>query len=1070
VLKRTMAKILTTAMVLTQGFNVMTTEAAAKLEIDKIAGSKSNIYLTLSEEVFVSAGSPVVATITPHGGEAINATATLKGEEFMGTDLVITPETALSFDKTYELKLEYDGDVITENFKYDILMQEDFSDDTSAKTKMKYYGNHNQTVDGMLMRQNSPYYATYAMPNLATPANAADDADGDGMADRWTDYTVEFDYIDSKTMENIEAESYTIKLASYFYVPTNCSTGGSWWLNEGSLVALKDTASVAITANPSTKTRYMVKDVTDTYSEADYISTTGGNADFCGKDVTYSASIFGTDVYNTVTDIADGTVLYSSYSQISDNLRTDEGTFAVLACVKANNNDGHPTYIDNVVAYKLEKLDIAYGENESFKSYGSKNQLVFEFENEVLDSDVEITDLSGNVINATSSYSNKLLAVKPAKDLDVDKFYYVTVKYGLGLKYSKKILVGFDVLFEENFDGKTDGDIDNVKFENNNVINEVTADGKLMITQNPYYATQVFKNYAIPEGTEWTDYTVEFQYEKDTDTEIKSVALTTLFYVSNDAPWYLNMNETKYLAVVAEQTGAYYYSEATGGKASLGYTVNEGTLQKSFDKTVIYSASLFGNNLYSNVKDLEGNVLSDAKAVVPALNKTSGRFAIQPWTQPENSNPMIDNVLCYKLKEIESPAYTDNENVVINANKEVVVAEFENDVIDAEVVITEVGSDAEISGVTSKYTTSNKTVIANLSTPLDTNKKYTISVKYGLECEKSVSKNIGFKVLFSDDFDDYNRVDDSYSTNKWKNINASRVGYDEDGNMLPGIVDGKLVANKAQSGVYPIFSNTDCATDEWSGYTVEYIVKKTDNNGDNEKWTGFFNYMYTDEELLKNAYNYDKTMNDAVIETGAVCVADILTCTNSTSIYVQKADGTVNSTDYKVAETASPGDTLDKELKISFGHVGDYFMSNMKETSGEAPLKKTNLSYIGDSFYHGKGGFAISIGNKCGYVDDVVAYKMYEIGAVEASCTALVKGTDSVSLDVKLINADGKEVKPVLALYGDYGRLIKVVSGTDALEQTITTKVDPAAVKTATLFVLDSLSDITPYSCKLIVD
>ena len=226
--------------------------------------------------------------------------------------------------------------------------------------------------------------------------------------------------------------------------------------------------------------------------------------------------------------------------------------------------------------------------------------------------------------------------------------------------------------------------------------------------------------------------------------------------------------------------------------------------------------------------------------------------------------------------------------------------------------------------------------------------------------------------------------------------------------------------------------------------------------------------MYTDAEVLSDQRNYDKTMNDAA--KNSVCVADILTCWNEASIYVKQADGTLNTNDYKRAETTPVKDAFNKELKISFGHVGDYFMSNMTETSGEAPLKKKNLSYIGDSFYHGKGGFAIALGDKSGYIDDVVAYKMYEIGDVEASCAALVKGTDSVSLDVKLINADGKEVKPVLALYGDYGRLIKVVSGTDALEQTITTKVDPAAVKTATLFVLDSLSDITPYSWKLIVD
>lgn len=1159
--KKTIAKFLTAAMVMTSIGAAVPVNAAEANTVTALHANRNNIYLTMSQDNYSEWSMPT-ATLTEYDKNGVSKE--IETEEVAFTDIensekdiTVTPKTALSLDKIYKLELKTDEETVTQYFDYKILTEvTDYSSQNAIMAKIARPQN-NWTAKNNKMRM----YSAYAFPMQPTLANA--------NLDDWTDYTVEFKYYDNESFKDSKASDIPagsteimrgsiLPQLSFYISPTakpndifterlNNMPGffGITLVKNTSTVETKGTSdkgsgTVGFMLRPDNDmVRYIAKETENestvyTAITTKWTSTTDGIASYVGKDILVSASAFGDNLYATVTNTANGDRLFTGEATIDKSaLVRDKGVFAVGINNQVIYTDSTSTkqykdgcaLVDGIVAYKAELISTDYAAEQTITPHGTKDKLIFKFGENVINAAATVTDLSGNTIEvASNSYANKELVTRLNEKLDLDKFYYVTVKWGLSLEHEKTLLIGYDVLFEEDFETIT---TDSMGSKWRTRGGSSIVDGKFQ-NNNQSYAVYLQDAYVENEQN-WKDYTVEYEFKKQNaqDVELTEARLGVMFYIRKQGNYAMNTGADvkNFGAVLASNWVNYYDTD----KQEL--QKNENSLPKTYTEDVVYSASLFDKDAYTSVYSAaNGTLIAENEIKLANINSelTYGKFGFMTWVLPENRligykwtdtdgneqtaatepssenvkedttvtkvyeniQSWIDNIVAYKLKTIEAPTYTDAETFTLDANKEAVVAVFNTDIIDAEVEITEIGKTAKVEGITTTYNSERKTVTATLANKLDLNKKYTVTVKYGLECEKSVSKDIGFKVLFSDDFDDYASVEDSYSKAKWRNLDSAHVGKASDGSCLPGIENGKLTIKNAEWAVYGIFTNPALENDDWNHYTVEFDVKIENNEANTEQYAGIPTYMYTDTDqdyvslnINQRAYQVDPTRAYSTDSTKNQLfaykpVSDIMIDTYGDKLAVAynhtvgqdtKGDNTIVSM-YSRTNNVADKELKGKDVTVSFGHIGDYFMSNIKENNTADGIWKENLTYIGTDLRHGKGGFAIGGGEKYATVDNVIAYKMYAVDGFDVSCSTIEATADGAKLDVELINADNTDNKVVLALYGDYGKFLGAAEKT-ANSNTITvTGVTAADVKTAALMSFDSYGSLTPIIFKVKAD
>lgn len=350
--KRIFSLLISVLMIFTTSiFAFAEGESDNSLSVDKIYGTKTAIYVLLNKDVTVD--DTTKANVREYG-EDTAFTATVTAEKSNYLKVAVSP--SLDLKKTYRFDLTVGGETVSKKISFKELYFEDFSDTTlsgNTYTNIKL-ATHNNTsnitvTDGKIAKNGDRA--------LMISQNSFYDTQNKKIKDGWSDYTVEYEYYDTLSNQTGSTAPNQM-LATFFYVQ---NTGNST-LNFNDLIRFSGTTDccteisvVARQNNPFF--RYIQSDGTR-YDNDKIASVEGTFSDVTGKDVLSSASLFGNNIYVSITEIGQTKPFYTQTAQISQEMKYHEGGFAVDAETKGMAKSGG--YIDNIRAYKLIVGEVEY--------------------------------------------------------------------------------------------------------------------------------------------------------------------------------------------------------------------------------------------------------------------------------------------------------------------------------------------------------------------------------------------------------------------------------------------------------------------------------------------------------------------------------------------------------------------------------------------------------------------------------------------------------------------------------------------------------------------------------------
>lgn len=1105
--KRIFSLLISVIMIFTMSLCVFAAEEeSASLAIANFYGTKNTLYVKLNKSVTVSKTDPT-ATLTQYGSNAeFTATVTAEDTAESSDYLQIDVSPALSIDGKYKLTLTVGGNELTKSFEYETLYFEDFSNTSSFKLRS------GTVVDGKLTRPDG-------QKDRPTPITTSCYVDSDNnINDNWSDYTVEFEYDDVTTRKGLreDATNFAQYFETHFYTQPDIGNVINFnsmndYTNDG-----KSKGSALSTRTRANKPRfcYVGSDITATTSSADgkitykndnqYTSVTGTFTNIDNKNVVYSASLFGNNIYTSLTDTTDNKILYTEYGT-AESLKYSKGGFAVVAnatysykettgegeeAKETTKNDSQTTYIDNLRAYKVKEFPVDYNANENVTLYGSKKLIVAKFEKDVINADAVITDFSEAVKGSTSNYDpeTKTLEVTMDKALDIDGKYILTINYGAGKEYTITKNIEYKTLYFEDFSDTT-----NIKLEKKGSIT-VNANGHGARSDGSKDRGLAINkdSYINSDGTikdDWSDYTVEFEYydtESRTDlveNETPAQILHTYFYVQKDGS-NLDLNSlingsdsnisytTLGLQVVSSNKNAtsmqYAYLE-DGNTATTNYekvnnsTVFHYTKGVQFDSTtgstddinnnnIVSSTSLFGTNLYTSLTKIGDNdAFYTGKGVVKnGLRFTSGGFAVSARMEYSGNNLLayIDNIRAYKLATFETN-YTNNEEIVMNGNKNYVFAQFDENVISAAATIKDF--DGNTVDSTSTYSSEDELLEITPASALDLNKKYTVEINYGAGKKYTITKIIRFDQLFFDDFSNQTSTDKKFTNTGYiSNVEGYLTKTSKNGQSKDPQYSAQINTNN--------FLNADgTVKDEWKDYTVEFdyndeksIANIAEDSTSKPALEVCFYYTKNPTRALRDNALYSKT--DGTNELAPVSLA-VTTSDSVNSVRYLKVGNTSQEDANKneVKGTVSKGSfsgVLGKTVTYSASVWGNKIYTSITDKTNNAttPFYVATAKTEGN-YYNEKGGFAVRASNKhkktgesaesdqqLTYMDNVCAYKLIATDSTEFAVDYTVaKNADAKTVTVTLGTANDtqKAYTPIVAVYGDNGILMGVCYGNE---------------------------------------
>lgn len=534
--------------------------------------------------------------------------------------LEITVDEALDITKIYMLELTVGNSKIKKALSFDVLFLQDFSNAESAKGMLNGYNSYWTVEDEMIKRYHWSFYPTFA---TITTQNI-----------NWEDYTVEFDYLGSK---NPSDNPNNVKLKTFMNVTNPVNSMDSHDIGANAAVSIDFWSENYLKiwySNPSAPDER----ATEVNSELDGKTMT--LAEITSSDCTVSASLFNNDVYGIIT-ASDGTIARKGSYTIPDKLVNERGAFAVTT---GFDNDTADAYSDNYLAYTLNYSDMDYADNEEISVYGTKEQIVVEFEKDVIDADAKISTALGESISSTSDYSSSTLLVSLDEELSLDGVYKMQITYGVAdKKYIIEVAFGYNTLFRDDFSNKAvSANNYHTGQWNGAAIWTISDNATLIKNKSLLTYAQLIKASGV---SEWSDYTVEFDFlakdkQKFADgSDLQHHEMNVFFYVDENLG-----GNNRFLIDTNSKT--YFANQVRSLKSGTFTNAN-----------LRYSASLFGGDAYASVKNLETNkpVLDYVVSNVGGSNgKASGTFAISAfcnWNDPTENT--FDNILCYKLYVIE---------------------------------------------------------------------------------------------------------------------------------------------------------------------------------------------------------------------------------------------------------------------------------------------------------------------------------------------------------------------------------------------------------------------------------
>ena len=1047
--KRIFSALMSMVMVFTMSLCVFAETDSTALEITNLVGTKKNLYVTLSENVSVTEGNHPTATVMQYGADTQYTTVVTAQDSTESTNkLEIAVSPALPIDGNFKLTLSADGKTAEQSFGYQTLYSEDFSDD-SAKSKIVYSQDYKFENGKLVKIKNQGYSVVFQ--NI-------------GANEDWYDYTVEYEY-DNTLGNQFEGEKPMFDIGVYFY--TNASV---WSVNSNSLYSAKTGVTVINEKNKGTPyISYLPKAA---QSNEDIVKKNspdtfeGGLAAMEGKDVVYSASVFGNNVYSSITPVGEENSIYSARGAIDGELMYTSGGFCVYTVKHTSWTDASQyadIYIDNVLAYKLKTFNIDYSENTAVTYYGSKQKLVFDFDSNVLGADAVLKNYkTGEVIAAESVYDsiNKKLKVIPASDLLIDGVYTIDIHYGIEKEFTKSMMFGYNVLYEDDFSNENKSKAFFEFASKSGII-----DGNLARTTNQYMPIWMKAGIAA----NWSDYTVEFDWldekshKKPDGTDYAwgddtnyIPSLFVLFYADEDRTTGDKGSNTE--RPYALGTGTWAFEDGTQ-KCNVTYVPDnvpgapnriEAPYQGDYNSikgkdSVRFSAGLFGKTAVVDVKD-GADALYSFDYTVPKLGKTSGKFAINAFAAHAYSDgpvSYIDNLLVYKMKEV-SVDYSDNESITAYGSKNKLMFKFDKDLHDAEVALKD--AQGNTVNVTSSYDASKNAVFAAPESELDINKTYTATVNYGLVKEFSKDITFGFEVLYSDSFDDITKTE-GYLKN---------IGNKNTDKKYEITADGKLHIGDRM--YMPAYMKKGMADDSevWKDYTVEYdwfdTISHQNTDGTDYvwdyKWNGAYDsytpslatlfYVTDNREAgewkgdwvqVNENTGYNKTFYFGAL-VGTWMFADTA---NTAVRYVTQ--GTDREILNSAAPTSARGDYNavkgKEQVKFSASMFGNTAVTTVKDGNTELfgyeldvpHLKNTSGKFAINSF----AAHAYSDGPTA-YIDNLLVYKMAVIGdgKLDIRYASFEKANNAVTVSGLNITDITEGFGLALAVYGENGTLLGV--------------------------------------------
>lgn len=1020
-------------MVFTMSLCVFAETDSTALEITNLVGTKKNLYVTLSENVSVTAENNPTATVTQYGADntVYTATVTAQDNSQSANKLEIAVSPALPIDGNFKLTLSADGKTAEQSFGYQTLLKETFDSESSAQNTISDggQGKKYEISDGKYKRVDAQWY-----PLVTKKSTVTED---------WHDYTVEFEYYDtlSPVGEDVTPQYWFI---AFFYNNQEIWSIAPWGLQNGVVSVSK---FINNTEHAQHMLWYQTTDGTNVKKEAPlYV---GETAKDMGNDVIYSASLFGNKAYNSLTKIGEDTPFYTGEDVINDGDTVNTYGGFDIQVTKQNGNMNYDSYIDNLIAYKLKTFNIDYSENTTFKYYGSKSKLIFDFDANVVNADVTLKDYkTGNEITAVSAYdaTAQKLIVTPASDLSVDGVYSIDIIYGIGKEVTKSMLFGYNVLYEDDFSNEA-----KTKTFFNLGGNRTILDGKLAAIYDVYQPIYVNDNIA----KDWSDYTVEYDfYENASHTKEDGTAydwsgdasynpsLSTLFYVPENK---FESNSGTNFAVMAStwnfDNGRLSYIKDNNRNIVLSGDTEVINGIKNHD-IVRYSASLLNKTAILSVKDQNGALLYGFTQSVPYLERTSGKFALNAFAANSyNSGPRAyyDNLLVYKMKEVFVD-YSDNESITAYGSKNKLMFKFDKDLHDAEVVLKD--AQGNTVNVTSSYDASKKAVFAAPESELDINKTYTATVKYGLVKEFSKDITFGFEVLYSDSFDDITKTE-GYLKN---------IGNEDTAKKYEITADGKLHIGDRM--YMPAYMKKGMADDSevWKDYTVEYdwfdtISHQQEDGKTDWAWGEDTSYtpslstlFYVDDEKEAGEWRgwidfADGTSGYGKYFFGAQVGTWIYADSNSQASVQYVTQGKDREILNSAAPTSARGDYNavkgKEQVKFSASMFGNTAVTTVKDGNTELFGYELDVPHLKNT----SGKFAINsfaahayLDGPTAYIDNLLVYKMAVIGdgKLDIRYASFEKANNAVTVSGLNITDITEGFGLALAVYGENGTLLGV--------------------------------------------
>ena len=321
----------------------ITAAAEDTLEIENIAGNKRLISVT-----FTGAPEIIGVTVSDTMRNALENTYTVSENT-----LTLTMADELEIDKRYVLTIATAGKAFERYISFETLYEDDFENPEKTKQFISFYGN--DIKDGCLARISWQYMPTWTKA---------------GVAADWSDYTVEFDWLDNKsspvtqgykwTYDNgvTYTQEYTPSLFVLFYVPENKTSGHSveysdnkryYALGTGTW-AFADGASKCNILYNSEEVPGIINKVEAPF-RGDYNSIKGRES------VRFSAGL----IKNTaVVSVKDGSEELCGFEYTVPKLGKTSGKFAINAFAANAYNAGPDPYIDNLLVYKLKASLVEY--------------------------------------------------------------------------------------------------------------------------------------------------------------------------------------------------------------------------------------------------------------------------------------------------------------------------------------------------------------------------------------------------------------------------------------------------------------------------------------------------------------------------------------------------------------------------------------------------------------------------------------------------------------------------------------------------------------------------------------